>query len=134
MAIATGIAILRYRLYEIDVILRKTLVYATLIGVLAVVYLGGIYLIERALQAVTGQSGALAVTFSTLAVAAGFQPLRSRIRRGSIIASTAAAMTQPRRWRGSPVRCVTRSSWMRSPPTCWMSSRSPCSRLTQACG
>lgn len=79
--VATGIAILRYRLYGIDVIIRRTIVYTALVGVLGVVYLGGIYLIERALQAVTGRSGALAVTVSTLAVAAGFQPLRVRIQR-----------------------------------------------------
>jgi hypothetical protein len=82
LVVATGIAILRYRLYEIDVIIRRTLIYATLVGSLAVVYLGGIYLIDRALQAVTGQSGAFAVTLSTLAVAAMFQPLRKRIQRG----------------------------------------------------
>jgi hypothetical protein len=77
-----AVGILRYRLYEIDVIIRKTLTYAVLAGSLAVVYLGGISLIDRALQAVTGQSGALAVTASTLAVAAAFQPLRTRIQRG----------------------------------------------------
>jgi hypothetical protein len=82
LALTTGVAVVRYRLYEIDVIIRKTLVYATLIGLLAMAYLGGIYLIGRALQAVTGQSGALAVTVSTLAVAAAFQPLRTRIQRG----------------------------------------------------
>ena len=81
LPISLGIGILKYRLYEIDVIVRKTLVYATLIGVLALVYLGGIYLIDKLLQALTGQSGALAVTFSTLAVAAAFQPLRVRIQR-----------------------------------------------------
>jgi hypothetical protein len=79
---AIGIAILRYRLYEIDVIIRRTLIYTTLIGSLALVYLAGIYLIDRALQAVTGQSGAFAVTLSTLAVAAIFQPLRKRIQHG----------------------------------------------------
>ena len=52
-----------------------------LAGTLAVTYLGGISLIDRALQAVTGQSGALAVTVSTLVVAAAFQPLRARIQR-----------------------------------------------------
>ncbi len=82
LPVSIAVGILRYRLYEIDVIIRKTLVYAALAGTLAVVYLGGISLIDRALQAVTGQSGALAVTVSTLAVAAAFQPLRTRIQRG----------------------------------------------------
>jgi hypothetical protein len=81
LVVATGIAILRYRLYQIDVIIRKTLIYATLIGSLAVVYLGFIYGIGSAFQAVTGQSGALAVTASTLLVAVMFQPFRSRIQR-----------------------------------------------------
>jgi hypothetical protein len=82
LPVSIAVGILRYRLYEIDVIIRKTLVYAALAGTLAVLYLGGISLIDRALQAVTGQSGALAVTVSTLAVAAAFQPLRTRIQRG----------------------------------------------------
>jgi hypothetical protein len=77
-----GVAVLRYRLYGIDVIIRRTLVYTTLVASLAVVYLAGIYLIERALQLVTGQSGAFAVTLSTLAVAVMFQPLRRRIQNG----------------------------------------------------
>ena len=80
LPIAFGIAIFRYRLYDIDVIIRRTIVYATLVGSLALIYLAGIALIERILQAATGQSSALAVTISTLAVAAAFQPLRSRIQ------------------------------------------------------
>ena len=82
LPLATGVAILRYRLYEIDVIIQKTLVYTTLVGALAVVYLGGVYGAEAALRTLTGQSGALAVTVSTLAAAAAFQPLRMRIQRG----------------------------------------------------
>ena len=82
LPVSIAVGILRYRLYEIDVIIRKTLVYAALAGALAILYLGGISLIDRALQAVTGQSGALAVTVSTLAVAVAFQPLRTRIQRG----------------------------------------------------
>ena len=79
--VAIGIAVLRYRLYEIDVIIRKTLVYAVLIGALALVYLGGISLIGWTLRDVAGQSSTLAITLSTLAVAAAFQPLRHRIQQ-----------------------------------------------------
>jgi hypothetical protein len=79
--IAIGIAVLRYRLYEIDVIIRRTLVYAALVGCLATLYLGGVYAIQAAVRSVSGQSGTLAVTISTLLVAAAFQPLRSRIQR-----------------------------------------------------
>ena len=78
---AIGAAILRYRLYEIDVIIRRTLVYAVLVAILAVVYLGGVSAIGWVLRDVAGQSSALAVTVSTLAVAAAFQPLRLRIQR-----------------------------------------------------
>jgi hypothetical protein len=81
LPIGIGVGILRYRLYEIDVIIRKTLVYTALLGLLAGCYLGGVYLMGDLLQALTGQSGALAVTLSTLAVAAAFQPLRARIQR-----------------------------------------------------
>lgn len=81
LVVATGVAILRYRLYEIDVIIRKTLVYATLIATLAVIYLAAIYLIDSTLQTLTGQSNTLAVTLSTLTAAAAFQPLQRRIQR-----------------------------------------------------
>ena len=81
LVIATGIAVLRYRLYEIDVIIRKTLIYTTLIATLGVAYLAGVFLIGFAFQSVTGRSDTLAVTLSTLAVAAGFQPARARIQR-----------------------------------------------------
>ena len=81
LPVAFAVAILRYRLYGIDVIIRKTLVYAGVVAVLAALYLGGIYLIGATLRSLTGGSSALAVTVSTLAVAVAFQPLRSRIQR-----------------------------------------------------
>jgi hypothetical protein len=77
-----GIAILRYRLYGIDVIIRKTLVYAVLIVILAAAYLGGVVLLSAALRSVTGGTGAVAVTVSTLGVAGLFQPLRRRVQHG----------------------------------------------------
>jgi hypothetical protein len=79
--IAIVFAVLRYRLYEIDVIIRRTLVYAVLVAVLAAMYLGGVTLVGGILRGATGGSGALSVTLSTLAVAAAFQPLRGRIQR-----------------------------------------------------
>jgi ABC-type phosphate transport system substrate-binding protein len=78
---AIGVAILRYHLYEIDVIIRRTLVYATLVGSLALIYLAGVYGMQAAVRSVSGQSGTVAVTLSTLLVAAAFQPLRARIQR-----------------------------------------------------
>jgi hypothetical protein len=79
--IATGVAVLRYRLYEIDVIIRKTLICGLLAAMLALAYVAGIVLIDLVFRSVTGQSGPLAVTASTLLVATAFQPLRSRIQR-----------------------------------------------------
>ncbi len=78
--IAMGIAILRYRLYEIDVIIRKTLVYTVLVAALSVVYIGGVAVLSEVLRTVAGESGAMVVTLSTLGVAAAFQPLRRRIQ------------------------------------------------------
>ena len=81
LPLSVGLAMLRYRLYDVDVIIRRTLVYAVLVAALAGVYLGGVTLVGALLRSVTGSSGAVAVTISTLAVAGAFQPLRRRIRR-----------------------------------------------------
>jgi hypothetical protein len=78
---AIGIAILRHRLFDIDLIVRRTIVYAVLVACLAVIYLVGVYAIEAVVRGVSGSSGTLAVTLSTLAVALAFQPLRHRIQR-----------------------------------------------------
>jgi hypothetical protein len=81
LPLSVGLAMLRYRLYEVDVIIRKTLVYAVLVAVLAGVYLGGVTLVGALLRTVSGSSGTVAVTVSTLLVVGAFQPLRHRIRR-----------------------------------------------------
>jgi len=78
---ATGVAILRYRLYDIDVVISRTVSYAVLVVVLAGLYFGGVYVAQAALRSVSGQSSTLAVTASTLLVAAAFQPLRRRIQQ-----------------------------------------------------
>ncbi|HEX6150740.1 hypothetical protein [Nocardioides sp.] len=77
--IATGIAILRYRLYDIDVVINRTLVYGALTAALLVVYVGSILVLRVLLSPLTGDND-LAVAGSTLAVAALFRPARARIQ------------------------------------------------------
>jgi hypothetical protein len=79
--IAIGVAVLRHGLFEIDVIIRKTLVYSTLVASLGLLYLAGVVGLQALVRSVIGQSGAVAVTASTLVVAGAFQPLRTRIQR-----------------------------------------------------
>ncbi len=81
LPVATGIGILRYRLYDIDVVINKTLVYGALTVVLAATYLGSVLVLQLALQSVTHDSG-LAVAGSTLGVAGLFRPLRDRVQAG----------------------------------------------------
>jgi hypothetical protein len=77
--IAIGIAVLRHRLYDIDRLINRTLVYGLLTLLLALVYAGGVFVVGRLLSPGGGES-ALAVAASTLAVAALFQPLRRRVQ------------------------------------------------------
>jgi hypothetical protein len=78
--VAAGIAILRYRLYDIDRIINRTLVYASLTAMLAALYLGGVVVLQYALRGLTGGGSQLAVVVSTLAIAALFNPLRRGIQ------------------------------------------------------
>jgi hypothetical protein len=77
---AIGIAILRHRLFDIDRLVRRTIVYAALVACLALIYLAGVFMLESVVRSVAGGSSTLAVTVSTLAVALAFQPLRRRIQ------------------------------------------------------
>jgi hypothetical protein len=82
LPIFTGIAIVRHRLYDIDLIINLTLVYAILSATLAVVYFGAIVVLQRVFAGLTGQEKLpqLAIVASTLAIAALFAPLRRRIQ------------------------------------------------------
>jgi len=78
--IAIGIAILRYRLYEIDTLINRALVYGSLTAMLVAVYFGGIVVLQTVFLTLTGQQSTLAVVASTLLIAALFNPLRRRIQ------------------------------------------------------
>ena len=77
---AVGIAILRYRLYDIDIIINRTLVYSSLTAMLIGLYFGGIVVLQRIFVLLTGEKSTLAVVASTLLIAALFTPLRHRIQ------------------------------------------------------
>ena len=74
--VAVGIAVLKYRLYDIEIIVNRALVYGPLTVTLALVYVGGVVSLQGLLRALTGQGSQLAVVASTLVIAALFNPLR----------------------------------------------------------
>src|SRR5918997_4334308 len=80
LPVAMGIAILRYRLYDIDLLINRTLVYGSLTAMLVALYFGAIVVLERVFVLLTGQRSTLAVVASTLLIAAVFSPLRHRIQ------------------------------------------------------
>jgi hypothetical protein len=80
--IFTGVAIARYRLHDIDIVINRTLVYGALTAALVAVYFGGVATLQAIFRALTGQEQQpqLAIVVSTLAIAALFNPLRRRIQ------------------------------------------------------
>jgi hypothetical protein len=81
LPLTVALAILRYRLWDIDRLISRTLSYAIVTGLLAAVFAGLVLALQAALAAVTGAGGTLAIAASTLAVFALFQPLRRRVQR-----------------------------------------------------
>jgi hypothetical protein len=83
LPVTIAIAILRYRLWEIDLVIRRTLSYSALSAVLVSVYLGSVVVLQSTLQALTGQrQGELVTVLSTLAIAALFGPVQRRVQTG----------------------------------------------------
>jgi hypothetical protein len=82
LPIAVGVAVLKYRLYDIDIIINRTLVYGSLTLLLLLVYFGGVTTAQAIFRTLTGlqQESQLAVVISTLVIAALFNPLRRRIQ------------------------------------------------------
>jgi hypothetical protein len=80
LPVFTGIAIVRYHLYDIDLLINRTLVYGTLTATLLTLYFGAVVLLQRIFVALTGQQSTLVVVASTLLIAALFNPLRWRIQ------------------------------------------------------
>lgn len=80
LSVAIAVAILRHRLFDIDIIIRKTLQYAFLTGILVLVYLGLVVILQTIFSATGGQQPPIFIVISTLVIAALFNPLRRRIQ------------------------------------------------------
>jgi hypothetical protein len=78
--ISFGVAVLRHHLFEIELIVNRTLVYSLLTAILVLIYAASVVLFERLFNSLTGESSPVAIAISTLVIAALFRPLRSRIQ------------------------------------------------------
>jgi hypothetical protein len=81
LILGIGIAVLRYRLYDVDLIIRRTLVYGFITIFLVLVYIGSVAILQAIFTSITGQESPLAVVISTLAIAGLFNPLHQRVQQ-----------------------------------------------------
>ncbi|MBL8046429.1 MAG: hypothetical protein JNL09_07810 [Anaerolineales bacterium] len=78
--VSLAIAILRHRLFDIDILIRRTLQYSLLSGLLGLTYFGLITILQSRFRSVSGQQSEISIVLSTLAIAALFFPLRNRVQ------------------------------------------------------
>jgi len=116
--IAAGIAILRYRLYDIDRLINRTLVYGLLTAGLGLGYAGTVLVLGQVFGGVGGEPPSWAVAGATLAVAALFQPARRRIQAVVDRRFNRRKSTRPGPLRHSALDFGMRSTWTRCRPSC----------------
>src|SRR5207248_2881004 len=78
--VGIGVGILRHRLYDIDVIIRRTLIYVPLTGVVAGLYAGSVALLQKLFVAFTGEKSDAAIVITTLLLAATFTPIKNSLQ------------------------------------------------------
>ncbi len=132
LPVAVGIAVLRYRLYDIDRVISRTLAYAIVTGLLAGIYAGPVLLATQVLRI----HNAVAVAAATLIAAALFSPVRRQVQRGVDRRFNRARYDAEPRWPRSRHGSKTPSAWTRSRPTwpvlCSRPSSPPISRYGSA--
>jgi hypothetical protein len=121
---AVSVAVLRYRLWDLDRLVSRTVTYALVTGLLVVPAAGRL----------AAGTGSLGVAAATLVAWRHSRRCADGSRNWSTAASTGAATTPPAPWTGSRSVCATRSTWTSCEPSCWRWSIRPCSRPRRRCG